>query len=114
MSVKLVNDEIAKFLARSDAEVLCVRGKWGVGKTYAWREGVRIARQDKKKIALKRYSYVSLFGISSLDELKSAIFENVLTLSDPNLKADLYTLDAFITEHVGSCAGWRGEGVPIT
>ena len=32
MSVKLVNEEILKFLGRQEAEVLCIRGKWGVGK----------------------------------------------------------------------------------
>jgi hypothetical protein len=103
MSIKLVNDEIARFLARSDPEVLCIRGKWGVGKTYTWRERLREAQQANK-IGLKRYSYVSLFGINSLDELTFAIFENVLTLSDGKLKADLSTLDAFINSNVGS---WR-------
>lgn len=103
MSTKLVNEEIDKFLERTDAEVLCIRGKWGVGKTYAWQERVRSAHQADR-IGLKRYSYVSLFGIKSLDELKFAIFENVLTLSDGKLAPDLDTLDAFITSNVGS---WR-------
>jgi Cdc6-like AAA superfamily ATPase len=79
MSIKLVTDEITKFISREDPEVLCIRGKWGVGKTYAWKERLREAQQNNN-IGLQRYSYVSLFGINSLDELKSAIFENVLIL----------------------------------
>ena len=53
---------------------------------------------------MPRYAYVSLFGINSLDELKFAIFENVITLSNGVKKADLETLDAFINSKVGS---WR-------
>ena len=102
MSVKLVNDEIAKFLSRPNAEVLCIRGKWGVGKTYTWDKQISAA-QIAKAVKLPRYSYVSLFGINSLNELKFAIFENVITLSEGVKSADLETLDAYISK-VGS---WR-------
>jgi hypothetical protein len=87
----------------SDAEVLCIRGKWGVGKTYTWSTQLATAQQDKL-VKLPRYSYVSLFGVSSLDEIKLSIFENVITLSEGVKKADLETLDAFISSKVGS---WR-------
>src|SRR5712671_5048222 len=103
MSTKLVKEEIAKFLGRADAEVLCVRGKWGVGKTYTWAKQLETAQQSKI-VKLPRYSYVSLFGVNSLDELKFAIFENVITLSGGVKKADLETLDAFVGSHLGS---WR-------
>ena len=115
MSVKLVKEEIAKFLARRDAEVLCVRGRWGVGKTFAWSIGLEAAHQAKT-IQLPRYSYVSLFGVNSLDELKFAIFENVITLSNGGVvKADVNTLDAFVSSKVGS---WRklaklAQSVPV-
>jgi hypothetical protein len=32
MSLKLIEEELVRFLASSDAEVLCLKGKWGVGK----------------------------------------------------------------------------------
>lgn len=102
MSVKLIKDEIAKFLGREDAEVICIRGKWGVGKTYIWSKELEIAHAAKT-IKLPRYSYVSLFGVNSLDDLKFAIFENVITLSEGLRKADLQTLDAFISK----LARWR-------
>jgi tRNA A37 threonylcarbamoyladenosine biosynthesis protein TsaE len=62
-------------LASPEPEVLCLRGKWGVGKTFSWMAFLREAK-DKGEIALESYSYVSLFGIDSLDQLKYSIFEN--------------------------------------
>ena len=62
MSTELVEKEIARFLASPDAEVLCLRGKGGVGKTYSWNEFLKQA-QRQKRVALKSYSYVSLFGL---------------------------------------------------
>ena len=35
MSTALVEKEIERFLASPEPEVLCLRGKWGVGKTYS-------------------------------------------------------------------------------
>jgi hypothetical protein len=69
-----ISEAIKKFLETDKAEVLCISGHWGVGKTYAWQE---ILQQTSRKgtVKLQNYSYVSLFGISSLDELKYAIFE---------------------------------------
>ncbi|WP_315766671.1 MULTISPECIES: P-loop NTPase fold protein [unclassified Bradyrhizobium] len=114
MSVKLVKEEIARFLARNVPEVLCVRGKWGVGKTFAWATGLEAAHKENS-IPLLRYSYVSLFGVNSLDELKFAIFENVITLSNGVVKANLDTLDAFVNSKIGS---WRklaklAQSVPV-
>jgi hypothetical protein len=102
MSVGLVRDEIARFLGRAEPEVLCIRGKWGVGKTYTWTTQLEAA-QKAKTIALLRYSYVSLFGVNTIDELKFAIFENVITLSEGVRSADLSTLNAYVSK-LGS---WR-------
>jgi len=49
----------------------------GVGKTYAWNQYLRNARAAGK-VGLEHYSYVSLFGINSLDDFKYSIFENVV------------------------------------
>jgi hypothetical protein len=103
MSIDLVNSEISKFLLSNMPEVLCIRGKWGVGKTYNWTKRLGEAQQADR-VGLPRYSYVSLFGINSLEELKLAIFENVIMLSKGNLRADLATLDEFVNSKVGP---WR-------
>lgn len=75
-STSIVQDEIARFLKSSEPEVLCITGDWGVGKTYTWTAALDRARRGRQ-IGLSRYSYVSLFGIGSLEAMKSAIFENL-------------------------------------
>jgi DNA-binding LacI/PurR family transcriptional regulator len=77
LSIQLIANEIRRFLSTKDPEVICIRGRWGVGKTFAWNRYLQAARADGM-VALKRYSYVSLFGLTSLDDLKFAIFENAV------------------------------------
>lgn len=75
MTKKSVEKELERFLETDEAEVLCIYGKWGVGKTTAWNNAVRTA-QVTKSIALKKYSYVSLFGLNSIEDIRVAIFQN--------------------------------------
>lgn len=75
MSIEVVKSEIRRFLASSDAEVLCINGKWGVGKTFAWKQFLKQASLSGC-VALDHYAYISLFGLNSLDALKNAILEN--------------------------------------
>ena len=58
MTTALAREEIKRFLASEKAEVLCITGEWGVGKTYAWQESL-LAAGGQGKVALKRYAYVS-------------------------------------------------------
>jgi hypothetical protein len=76
MTTALVREEIKHFLASNEAEVLCITGRWGVGKTYAWQESLRVAAGHRGAVALKRYAYVSLFGQNSLDDVRYALFES--------------------------------------
>jgi len=75
-STQAVQYEIERFLRSTEPEVLCITGAWGIGKTYTWQialDRVRAAREA----GLARYSYISLFGVNSLDALKLSIFENL-------------------------------------
>lgn len=72
-STKFVHDEIGRFLATPEPEVLCITGAWGVGKTFTWKRFLE-ENCSKSSIAIKRYAYISLFGINSLDELKASLF----------------------------------------
>ena len=74
-SAEAVKNEIERFLRSPEPEVLCITGAWGVGKTYTWQTVLDRVRA-KRATGLSRYSYVSLFGISSLAGMKTAIFEN--------------------------------------
>ncbi|MEK7662350.1 MAG: hypothetical protein AAB355_02575 [Patescibacteria group bacterium] len=74
MSIKLVKEEIGRFISGTESEIFCISGKWGVGKTYSWNYFLKSAK-DAERIGLKRYAYVSLFGLKSLNELKYALYE---------------------------------------
>lgn len=91
MTAELVSAEVKRFLASDRPEVLCITGQWGVGKTYTWQ---RLLSEDQKagKVRLARYAYVSLFGLNSLEELKQAVFENTIALTDLKRGPSLDTL----------------------
>ena len=64
----------------SDDRVMAIRGPWGVGKTYLWDAYIqnRISRCDLSQAA---YSYVSLFGKSSLLDVRASIFQSARQIS---------------------------------
>ncbi|MGO9770014.1 MAG: hypothetical protein ACLPSW_10730 [Roseiarcus sp.] len=76
MSLQLIQKVLRKFVATEIPEVMCLRGKWGIGKTYAWNRLLQDAIADNQ-VALPFYAYVSLFGLNSIDELRQSIFENL-------------------------------------
>ena len=73
MGLREIESEIISFLNADKSTVLSISGDWGIGKTFFWK---KIFDSAKKPEIL--YSYVSLFGISSLLELKSAIVLNII------------------------------------
>ena len=92
MSKTYLQDVVRQFLRSSDPEVLCLRGKWGVGKTYAWKDWLATAAQ-LKDVGKKEYAYCSLFGVGSLAELKASILENTVPVDD--LSIDTPSLATF-------------------
>lgn len=90
MSIKYVREEINRFLSSTKPEVLCVKGKWGIGKTYAWNFYLKEI-SDQGKLGLNKYAYVSLFGLKSLDDLKYSLFESTTGIeqleSGPNINS---------------------------
>src|SRR5665648_562315 len=80
MSLKKIQSAVNNFLSSRTPEVLAIKGAWGVGKTYFWDKFVKSASHDPR-YRFQRYAYVSLFGVSSLDELKFAIFERTVDRS---------------------------------
>ena len=88
MSLAVIKAQMEKFLSSKEAEVLAIRGDWGVGKTFTWEQTLREAQKLKKSgenpnaIGLNHYSYVSLFGISSLQDLRTEIAFNKVNTYD--------------------------------
>lgn len=79
MSLVATKNEVLRFFESRSPGVLCLKGAWGVGKSYFWRE---FLKEQWRSINKRGYSYVSLFGINSLDQLKTAIRENGQAIED--------------------------------
>ncbi|WP_288368175.1 hypothetical protein [uncultured Alcanivorax sp.] len=88
MSIALVKEQIQEFLADDTPEVLAIRGDWGVGKTFTWNTFLTAAAESQS-VSLDNYSYVSLFGINSLENFKFSIFEQVVDVKERNHKPSL-------------------------
>lgn len=96
MSIDVIKEQIFKFLSSETPDVMAIKGDWGVGKTYSWKKFLSEANASKK-VKLDRYSYVSLFGINSLDAFKYTIFENVVKKEMIGTEASLDTFKNNIT-----------------
>jgi len=91
MTVATVKTVATRFLKSGNPEVLALKGAWGVGKTYAWNKLVLECRDD---IKLPSYCYVSLFGISSIAELRTAIFTKTQSVALLGKKFDAGTINS--------------------
>lgn len=75
MSVMQVQNALRHFATTKVSRAIVLKGEWGTGKTFIWNE---VIRQHRQSFSRSSYSYVSLFGVSSLAELKRAIFTNIV------------------------------------
>jgi len=66
---------------------IMINGEWGSGKTYFWNNKVR-NKIESMQLNGKRYRtiYMSLYGISNLEEISKKIFIETTQLMDKNLK----------------------------
>ncbi len=77
MSVSNVRAAIQRFIEHPNAQVLCIRGEWGTGKTWTWEDVLKDAA-SKDKVKAKKYAKASLFGLNSIKELKREIFQSAI------------------------------------
>lgn len=82
MSIQILNAQLSRFLASKEPEVLCIRGRWGVGKTFGWNHALDTAIKNRA-MALERYAYVSLFGVNSITELRNSIVQETRVIVEP-------------------------------
>ncbi len=66
---------------------IMINGEWGSGKTYFWNNKIR-PKIESMQLNGKRYTaiYMSLYGISNLEEISKKIFIETTQLMDKNLK----------------------------
>ena len=90
MPVEVIKDQIFQFLSSEQPVVMAIKGEWGVGKTFSWKKFLKEACAENK-VNLDRYSYVSLFGINSLDAFKYTIIESAIKKEVIGTEANLAT-----------------------
>lgn len=71
MSLKKTKEQMIRLLGQADSSVIALSGKWGTGKTHLWDEIKKESSDDQIRNAL----YVSLFGLSSIDQVKRKLIE---------------------------------------
>ncbi len=72
-----IKNIINEFFDGNDPKIYCITGKWGIGKTHLFNE---VSESKKKNIEPKSqdYFYISLFGISSIDNLRNKVELKIL------------------------------------
>jgi len=74
LSVQDFNEVATSFLKSNALQVLAVKGSWGAGKTHAWNA---LIKSVGPSMWPQTYSYVSLFGLASIDEVRTAIVAGI-------------------------------------
>jgi hypothetical protein len=76
MSTAIVRNVILDFIRNDSPAVLVLRGAWGVGKTHFWKSCI----SENPQASRGSYSYVSMFGISTIQQLQLSAFINARDL----------------------------------
>lgn len=74
MTIELTKSHLIQALADKSNKVIALSGRWGTGKSHLWAEVQKASSDAKVKAAL----YVSLFGVTSLDQVKVKIVQCAL------------------------------------
>ena len=71
---------------------IMINGEWGSGKTYFWNNQIK-KKIETMKLNGRKYKtiYMSLYGISNLEEISKKIFIETTQLMDKNLKKYMST-----------------------
>lgn len=91
MTIEIIKTQIGQFISSATPEVMAIKGEWGVGKTFSWNKFLKEGA-GRKQVSFEKYSYVSLFGVNSLEAFKFSIFENVI---DRDLIGTEASIDSF-------------------
>lgn len=72
MNLKKIEENLYELLIKQNTKVvISITGEWGLGKTYFWNNFINKYRNVELKD--KQIAYVSLFGISSLNDIRTSI-----------------------------------------
>jgi hypothetical protein len=76
MSIKTARKRVLEFLSDPHSGVLAIKGVWGAGKTFCWND--LIVKEDRENFKFESYSYISLFGVASVEQIKFNIFSSYI------------------------------------
>lgn len=101
-NVENLEQRLLENITTDDAFAIALTGEWGVGKTELWK---RFRDKNKEVFSVKKYAYISLFGLDSLESLKLAIATEVQTdaANDSPLNVD-------VSKHIKKLFGFVGGG----
>ena len=94
--------KLIDLMKTDDSFAIALTGEWGVGKTHLWKN---FRDKNREVFSGKKYAYISLFGLDSLESLKLAIATEVQTdaANDSPLNID-------VSKHVKKLFGFVGGG----
>lgn len=107
MSVKKVKLALVDFVKGEKDRAIVLKGDWGTGKTHLWKQVVLESRDSFHK---RNYSYVSLFGLNSLKDLKKSIYENKVYRERAHIASDESSFEENLKDMSGRFAGWMRKG----
>ncbi|WP_201502768.1 P-loop NTPase fold protein [Psychrobacter cibarius] len=84
-NVANLEKKLLELINNKDSFAVALTGEWGIGKTRFWND---FYKENHTDLGVSKYSYVSLFGIDSIDALK---FEIALSTHDTTQKKDYLT-----------------------
>lgn len=107
MSVSKVKSALVDFVKSEKDRAIVLKGDWGTGKTHLWKQ---VVLESRDSFCKRNYSYVSLFGLNSLKDLKKSIYENKVYRERAHIASDESSLEENFKDISGRFAGWMRKG----
>lgn len=106
------------FLSSDEPRAVALTGNWGRGKAFLWNLAIEEFLRSKGVDYEVKYSYVSLFGISTISELKDSIFENAVSakqvLAGATIETSLANAKSRGDEQAGSVPTKHAEDLGVS
>jgi hypothetical protein len=109
MTIETTKTHLAAALDDADGKVIALSGRWGSGKSHLWTAVQKASAND----AVKNAIYVSLFGVTSMDQVKMKVVQSAVPIAaeNPNLfKGVKTTLKGAVKTLEGLHKGFAGLG----
>ena len=105
-NIENLEKKFVELIKNDDSFAIALTGEWGIGKTHFWKN---FRDKNKEVFFGKKYAYISLFGLDSLESLKLAIATEVQTQT-----SDDSILNVDVSKHFKKLFGFIGGGSAST